>query len=297
MSSDRSKLKLDEQSFETLLAAAYTVQEHNAQQKRTSEQLACSQCGKPLEPEHKFCGHCGARREEEFRPGERMQRKWASLWMMSQKQGAVPDFTRAQTDTSPASTPSSTETLQASPEFKEPLWADETSLPGEELQGEASDLDLHRALLLPSLEDVSEELLPVEQIERAEPEGELNWKNLRLILRFHRGDLYLAMAILVAILTVSWAIWAGPVTRSASEKARLSLWDRTLVKAGIAEAPPKSTAVFRGAPNAKVWADPHTALYYCSGDEQFGKTRGGHYSTQREAQLDRFSPAARTPCD
>jgi predicted nucleic acid-binding Zn ribbon protein len=297
MSSDRAKLKLDEQSFESLLAAAYTVQEHYLKQKLAAHQQPCPQCGKPLEPDHKFCGHCGARREEEFRPGERMQRKWASLWMMSQKSGAASELRPAQIDMAPDSAPSSTETPPASEEITEPLWADDTSLPGDETQAETNDLYVHSPLLRPSSEDLSEELFSVAKIEGAEAEGELNWKNLRLVLRFHRGDLYLAVAILVAILTVAWAIWAGPVTRSTTQRARLSLWHRTLVKTGIAEAPPAPTAVFRGDPTAKVWADPHTALYYCSGAEQFGKTADGHFSTQREAQLDRFSPAARTPCD
>jgi hypothetical protein len=46
-----------------------------------------------------------------------------------------------------------------------------------------------------------------------------------------------------------------------------------------------------------VWIDPHTALYYCPGDEQYQKTDGGRFSSQREAQMDRFEPASRSACE
>ena len=284
MSSKRSKLKLDEQSFETLLAAAYTVQQHNAKRKRASiGQGTCSQCGGLLEPDHQFCCHCGARRDE-FRPGERMQRNWASLWMMSQKHGAAPDVTGAKPESTLTSEEPRCEAENLHLESSEPVWADEELPEAEEIQAEANDLDLH-SLLLPSVESAGE--LATEDTESAGPRA---W-NLRLVLRFHRGDLYLALAILVSALAISWVIWGAPLAKA----PQLSVGERTLVKLGLAEAPDRPVT-YRGNPSARVWADPHTALYYCDGDEQFGKTRGGHFSTQREAQLDRFSPAARMPC-
>lgn len=293
MSSDRSKLKLDEQSFETLLAAAYTVQEHTAKQKRaSSERVACSQCGHWLEPEHQFCGHCGTRREE-FRPGERMQRKWASLWMMSQKQGAAPDFSSGKSESTLTSDEPSPEETGLQLSSSDSLWSDDASFPdGEEIQAEENDLKLH-SLLLAHGDGAGEgqgETPETTELERSAP-----W-DLRLVLRFHRGDLYLALAILVSALALCWVIWGTPLTRGADKGPQLTVGERTLVKLGIAEAPERPV-VYRGNPDARVWADPHTALYYCDGDEQFGGTRGGHYSTQKEAQMDRFSPAARTPCE
>ena len=289
MSSDRSKLKLDEQSFETLLAAAYTVQEHNEKQRRVSNrQGTCAQCGGVLDPEHQFCGRCGARRED-FRPGERLQRNWASLWTMSQKQGAVPTFTSTKSESAIASEDPVTPTVDSEIESAEPFWTDEASLAeAEEVQAEDHGVDL-QSLLLPS------EVEPGEEVERAALSEHWNNWNLRLILRFHRGDLYLALAILVAIIALAWVIWGAPLTRGVAKGSQLSVGERTLVKLGIAEAPDRPV-VYHGSPDARVWADPHTALYYCDGDDQFGNTRGGHYSTQKEAQMDRFSPAARTPC-
>jgi hypothetical protein len=67
------------------------------------------------------------------------------------------------------------------------------------------------------------------------------------------------------------------------------------VSLGLAEAPPAPT--YLGNPNAPVWVDLHTALYYCSGSDLYGKTPGGKFTTQRDAQLDQFEPAARKTCD
>ena len=68
-----------------------------------------------------------------------------------------------------------------------------------------------------------------------------------------------------------------------------------LVAIGIAEAP-EPVVHYRGDPTLKVWVDTHTALYYCPGDELYGKSPDGHFSTQREAQTDRFEPAERSAC-
>ncbi len=52
----------------------------------------------------------------------------------------------------------------------------------------------------------------------------------------------------------------------------------------------------RGNPDVKVWADLHTALYYCPGSKQYGHTKKGKYMTQREAQDFNFDSALRVPC-
>jgi len=46
-----------------------------------------------------------------------------------------------------------------------------------------------------------------------------------------------------------------------------------------------------------VWIDSHTALYYCPGEEQYGKTADGRFSTQRDAQMESFEPASRSACE
>jgi hypothetical protein len=111
------------------------------------------------------------------------------------------------------------------------------------------------------------------------------WQTLNL----PRADLYLGIAILIAALAI---VWPAPVL---PQRPRLQPWQRILVKMGIAEAPPAAVH-YRGDPNVQVWVDPHTALYYCPGNEQYGKTANGYFAEQREAQLEQFEPAARAVC-
>lgn len=56
--------------------------------------------------------------------------------------------------------------------------------------------------------------------------------------------------------------------------------------------PPKDL----GNPDVKVWADLHTALYYCPGSKQYGHTKKGKYMTQRDAEDNNFESALRVPC-
>jgi len=117
-------------------------------------------------------------------------------------------------------------------------------------------------------------------------------RDLRVKLRFRRADVYLGLAIFVAAFALLWP--AAGSTRPAAPT--LSSWDRALIALGIAEAPTPEVHL-QGDPAIQVWIDPHTALYYCPGEEQYGKAAGGHYSTQREAQMDRFEPAGRSACE
>jgi hypothetical protein len=106
---------------------------------------------------------------------------------------------------------------------------------------------------------------------------------------------------------IRWGIWSNhPVGASGtpnaaaashhkSPDADLPVFDRMLISLGLAEAPP--TPEDNGNPNAQVWVDLHTALYYCPGTDLYGKTESGKYTTQREAQLDQFEPAYRKVCN
>jgi len=80
-----------------------------------------------------------------------------------------------------------------------------------------------------------------------------------------------------------------------SPQLNLTLFERMLVSLGLAETPP--APVYLGNPNAQVWIDLHTALYYCADSDLYGKTPGGKFTTQRDAQMDQFEPAARKNCN
>ena len=97
----------------------------------------------------------------------------------------------------------------------------------------------------------------------------------------------LALASVVALL------W--PAVGTVRHRA-LRPWQRALIMLGIADAP-TPTVHLQGDPGIQVWIDSHTALYYCPGEEQYGKTADGRFSTQRDAQMESFEPASRSACE
>jgi len=288
-------LKLDEQSFQGLLAAAFTIQEHNDKKKRTSPsgsgpesvpavqeflESHCPQCAAPLQAGETSCHQCGS---DQFRPGERMQRKFASLWEMSQEQG----IRRDPGNREEALVKADASGNEALVEGKDEIRIVDVQ---EELQENAPPEESDWYSRFPELKDL--QLAPSAESELDGDETAPRSALARMIshvLDFPRADLYLGLAILVAVVALMWPAPASP------QRAHLRPWQRILVSMGIAEAP--SAAVhYRGNPNAQVWVDPHTALYYCQNEEQFGKTANGRYTDQREAQLEQFEPAGRSVC-
>ena len=350
MASDRAKLVLDEQSFQGLLAAAFTIQEHNARMNsdgppagRTqapaqakvapppkAEPSTCNQCGGPLPAADASCPNCSV---PNFRPGERLQRNWASLWQMSQEQGVTLDVHRKPGSDLPLS-PADPGRLPSNPvdpgrtvrsiaapgeaalerhiqEESEDPAADEQvidsdagsvdrDLPREfvhariEWPAEPADETAHTTLAestdpVPLTdEDLGESGWADSEAETVAEAGGGRLSNLRLKLHFRRADVFLGLAVVVAAVALLWPA-AG------EQKPKLPPWERVLVAMGIAEAP-QPVVHFHGDPNLKVWVDTHTALYYCPGDELYGKSPDGHYTTQREALADRFEPAERSVC-
>lgn len=119
----------------------------------------------------------------------------------------------------------------------------------------------------------------------------------RVWINKHRADLWVGVSVVLLLLALSgWgsrsAIYGAAQTRVVQPS--LTLFERVLVALDLAEPPP--TQVYLGNPNARVWVDLHTALYYCQGSDLYGKTPEGKFTSQRDAQLDQFEPAARTYC-
>jgi hypothetical protein len=123
---------------------------------------------------------------------------------------------------------------------------------------------------------------------------------------YHRGTVYLAVAVILVLGVIRWELWSdhsvsagrsAPVSghRKQAPDADLSLFDKLLVGLGLAE--PPEAPEYKGNPGTEVWVDLHTALYYCPGTDLYGKTPRGKYTTQRDAQLDQFEPAYRKACD
>ena len=311
---------LDEQAFQNMLAAAFTIQEHNAQRrKKAAEKHVCGRCGAAVEEAGALCPTC----VEGPRQGEELQRKWASLWLMSQEQRLGPESfsavhkeghgeaISAETKTAETETAErmTAETMTAALTARGFPEAVEIPEPEEEIyqpDGAEADTDweessaivfhnetgLHHAAGLAELE-AEVDAAPVQTVDEA---AAARWSlgDLRLKLRFHRADFYLVVAVAVSTFAMVWVLWATPAP-GAHQKPRLRPWERVMISVGLAEAPEPPPK--RGNPNLSVWVDPKTALYYCVGEELYGKAPGGHLATQREAQLDQFEPAGRAACE
>jgi hypothetical protein len=378
MSVDRPNLTLDERSFEGLLSAAFVIQQHNDRRKRasqneadlkTSARVACRHCGALKPSSDSRCPGCG---QDEFRPGERLQRNWASMWSESQEQEHSHEQRQEQlldphdsVVTTEAEAVSETtenisghdlsadnialeDDLLSLPQVYEHVYEqvyepevedaprgrapwnrdrgleindatiaqDSTS----NISDTSSDISSETSANIPSDETPPSETGLVHSPAAFEAEAEPGFDSkfdlgltprfdqydsepghyfakllhyfseLRVKLRFRRADLYLGLSVFIAAIALLWP------SATPHRAASLSLWERALVTLGIAEAP-APVVHLQGDPSANVWIDPHTALYYCQGDEQFQKTTDGRLSSQREAQMDRFEPASRIPCE
>ncbi len=110
----------------------------------------------------------------------------------------------------------------------------------------------------------------------------------------HRGDIAIGLATLLMAVALFGAHSADSSESQLSQPS-LTLMERALVGLGLAELPPPAPAD-TGNASAQVWVDLHTGLYYCAGSELYGKTPDGKFTTQSDAQLDEFQPAARKTC-
>ena len=308
MPANRPNLALDEQSFQGLLSAAFTIQEHNDRRKlagqtpaepqaRLEQANICPHCGAPKAAEGSRCESCGL---DEFRPGERLQHNWASMWLMSQEQRLWPGRSPiAQEETAMIqqrepgkATAEGRWITEATDDFPREGLTQE-NLTQEELRSEDSDLAV-QPFQLSAFEDSYATDATTDasiSLDGNAPSSVLQrFADWHVKVRFHRADLYLGVAIFVAVLALLWPAAGAP------RPAALGPWERALVTLGNAEVP-TPIVHFQGDPSLAVWVDPHTALYYCPGEEQYGKTADGRFSPQREAQMDRFEPASRSACE
>ena len=314
MPSTRSKLVLDEESFQGLLAAAFTIQQYNDKEGGIDAALSaeltgsvapkgpigkngtavkedrdngtaanvqtriaaspelCPACATPLPASGMPCPTCDA---EAFRPGERLQRTWATMWSLSQEQGTF-------TGSPPLPGQSGLEPNPMAANIASPTAETAARLPvAEEVVEDGDHGDGH--LVLP-IQAIAKPDVVNGGVATAD-----NSPGPRVKVRFHRADLYLGLAVFIAFVALLWP-------SSSANRSELTPWERVLVAVGVAEEPSQAEVHYSGDPNIKVWVDTQAALYYCPGDELYGKSRGGYYSTQHEAQLDHFEPAFRRAC-
>lgn len=301
-----------------------------------SRSHSCRKCGHQLKQEEQFCGQCGTPRSSDYEAPS-MQSKVASLWQMqeSRKKELAADEAKSQPslrgsekkngsdDTTPLDQSieeqfpellAESDEVAAEPgEAAMPLYSKEIlsveeDLPGDEAGGSGEELkpsDSFAVAKATHPTDWSSAVSARAFLERLAPA-----KHRGTILRLwdtHRGDIYLAIAVVLVLGVIGWGIradhslkTAGKSTsanathRKASPESDLSFFERVLVQLGLAEPPP--TPEDMGNPTVQVWEDLHTALYYCPGADLYGKTPQGKFTTQRAAQLDQFEPAYRRAC-
>ena len=335
MSVQHPNLALDERAFEGLLSAAFTIQEHNDRQKRAHESdtstaiNVCPHCGAQKPSNASPCGVCGL---DEFRPGERLQRNWASMWLHSQdySSGHTPDggpvqpnrisadvaddipaknirrplqplhqsladdsfLNMLKTTTGDAGIPDAS-AIETSLSSSSRALSNSPATESSDLTNTQSDCESAIDLANNSANDpdFDPDFNSGSSQSAAWPDSIFHRvSEWRVKLRFQRADVFLGLAVFVSAAAL---LWPAAVPR---RPVALDPWERALVMLGIAE-PPEPLIHLQGDPGVNVWIDPHSALYYCPGEDQYGKTTDGRLSSQREAQMDRFEPASRTPCE
>ncbi|HEX4486359.1 MAG TPA: GAF domain-containing protein [Terriglobales bacterium] len=283
----------------------------------------CVRCGHAFAGDESFCGLCGAMRGEDspvvLNP---KTPAWTSLWDIQASASTEESVIKQPSNGDGASRSNGHSFSHQNPAYPEPSDQDleETvsRLSGEPEFEEAEDVpvrfaaeeenrraETHAVFNLAGQETQAH--LEVEE-EPAES-GPVQESLLAKVWREQRATLYLAAALgVLAVVIVTWILQPPPpaptvaaaptpatIAQAVPAPRELSTMDKMLVGLGLAEAP--SAPVHLGNPDAKVWQDVHTALYYCAGAELYGNTKGGKITRQRDAQLDQFQPAAGKACE
>ena len=308
----------------------------------TAAKLPCWKCGSSLLAEEQFCGKCGAPRDSDSEPAS-MQSKLASAWHMQQASQETVNAPPANGASHPGNGENALPVAGPPFEHEPDVKADQArrglfnfSLPtaeetDAELEGSFSS-SAHEDAMAVSLSAVSASDEDGAEVATAlaKPQDEdVTWSSAAKARDFlesvsanqtpsrwaalwhtHRGDFYLAVAVILVVVVIRWGIWSSrslaatghgnAVSGNTNRKqpapdAELSTFDKLLVSLGLAEAP--APPEYKGNPDTQVWIDLQTALYHCPGSDLYNKTPKGRLSSQREAQLDQFEPANRKPCE
>lgn len=280
--------------IEALLSAMSQANEQN------DVGSSCGQCGYQFEENELFCGRCGTPRSMDS-PTEVSQTD-APDSPLEELAGLKVDL-----EANP--------NLLSEPPLPAPLESAFT-----QFSSAIASTDGTSALALSSVAEAVKVVAPeVREPESAmmqqqpEPAAPANWTSAnqalhwlqsleksnspgRIWLARHSGDIAIALSAIVLLVALTgWGLRPNQPRAGTNQASTLTLFERMLIGLGVAEAPP--TPVAAGNPNAWVWVDVHTALYYCPGSDLYGKTPGGKFALQHDAQLDQFQPAARKNCE
>ena len=278
------------------------IQEPAESSASANKDAACVHCGYQFGEQELFCGRCGTARPSRAVPSGDLQSKWASLWRIQQaaenRQHEEGENNGERTEINRATVQDSHLSRDTSAQENAPQFSDPLHVPAPEDDSRAVG-DETTIPISPTLREGSKQPSPwasasqthrwLQSLHSQSPAG--------IWLTKHRGDIYVGAAVLVLLIVLSGRGMhpAENHVPGKTSQPRLTLFERVLVGLGLAEPPP--APVYLGNPNAQVWVDLHTALYYCSDSDLYGKTAGGKFTSQRDAQMDQFEPAARRNCD
>jgi GAF domain len=273
--------------------------------KTATEYLAvcCRVCGRPFQPEETFCGNCSMPRVAASDPGDGLQSKWASMWFMQQAQDTLQE--RRETKAlAPIQSDVQEKAVSPSPpplrerEMERPLFTPPRALLEPPVRRPVmqdpvlSDLGIHEAE--PNPEARAESFLSSPRLEFGKWLGHSMRSLHPIVLRLRIGRRAMLLGACTLIFVLVLTIWSAWPSRSSSQ---LTWFESLLVELGLAEVPSHPAPVYAGNPDVRVWEDVHTALYYCPGSDLYGKTPGGRFSTQRNAEEDQFESATRIACE
>jgi hypothetical protein len=278
---------------------------------KSGHDTICPQCGYQFGEQELFCGRCGSARPTATLPSGDLQSKWASLWHLQQAaENRQREEEQKDSEDVEISSPAIAEgrhSHELSPELKKMIgqFSDEPT-DSEAVPENDSGLMISG--------ETAEDAAPVSQAVPEPSKSPSSWGSATkarewleslhpkssggIWLAKHRADLYVGAALVLLLIVLSgWGMRPAEyhVQSKNPPQPSLTLFEKLLVSLGLAETPP--APVYLGNPNAQVWVDLHTALYYCSDSDLYGKTPGGKFTTQRDAQMDQFEPAARKNCD
>jgi hypothetical protein len=236
---------------------------------------SCRVCGHPFRADEAFCGHCSMPRVAATPDG--LQSKWASLWFIQKAQGALSEEPAAssQSDCSP-------ETIA----WSQPK---DSSAAASQVTAKVSDAPSnadHFSYFRPMAEEYS--TTPIELLDDEEPSLPETWSRSLEAVRNKLRVRDVLLALVAAVLTF------GVVSAWPSSSGKLTWFGSTMVRLGLAQAPTHSPVY--GNPDANVWVDVQSRLYYCEGADLYGATPQGQFTTQRKAQQRNFEPATGLAC-
>jgi hypothetical protein len=281
---------------------------------KSSRNTICPQCGYQFGEQELFCGRCGSARPAGTLPSRDVQNKWASPWHLQQAdENAQHQETENDSEETRVGRAENSEarrshqfTPELSPELQNVIaqFSDQAGEPAAAPESDSGSV----------VDGEAENTAPGSLQSGEPPKSPSPWASATktrkwleslhpksvggIWLTKHRADIYVGAALVLLLIVLSGSgmrTSEHPVQSKNPPQASLTLLERLLVSLGLAETPP--APVYLGNPNAQVWVDLHTALYYCSDSDLYGKTQGGKFTTQRDAQLDQFEPAARKNCD